>query len=194
MKTDQAVRQSIWDNAFLNRLQQQDDLLDTAYKYLASISMAQSPESASGWILDNFFLLQQTCRQIRKDMPRGFYRQLPKLKVGPLTGYARVYGIAQKLIVIDQIQLDMKRVELFIQRYQQFVTPLTMGELWALPVMLRLGLVELLIQAMSRVLPVLPGDQLPVMNLRHPLTISSVHLDIQLILLHFLIYTHCFVI
>jgi len=46
-------------------------------------------------MLDNFYLAQQSLRQIREDMPRGFYRQLPKLAAGPLAGYPRIYDVAR---------------------------------------------------------------------------------------------------
>ena len=86
-------------------------------------------------------MLQQTLRQIREDMPFGFYRRLPKLGAGALAGYPRVYGIARELIEISQIQLDMNMVKWFVHLYQD-IKPLTTGELWALPVMLRLALIE----------------------------------------------------
>ncbi len=53
---------------------------------------------AAEWMLDNFYLAQQSLRQIREDMPRGFYRQLPKLVAGPLQGYPRIYDVAQRLV------------------------------------------------------------------------------------------------
>lgn len=161
-------------HALLNRLQQQEAILQVAYQQFSNTPRVQiAPSSAAEWILDNFLLLQQTFRQIRENMPPGFYRQLPKLSAGPLAGYPRVYGIAHKLIIMSRAQLDMARGRRFVHLYQDFA-PLTTGELWALPIMLRLGLVEFLTQAISRILQLPKGDLLPDITLRHPLTDNEI--------------------
>ena len=49
-------------------------------------------------MLDNLHLAQQALRQVREDMPRSYYGQLPKLVDGPLRGYPRIYDIAQRLV------------------------------------------------------------------------------------------------
>jgi cyclic beta-1,2-glucan synthetase len=120
-------------------------------------------------MLDNFYLVQQTLRQILEDMPPGFYRQLPQLAAGPLAGYPRVYAVAQELVVIQTAHLDLDRVKRFIQLYQD-ITPLTMGELWALPVMLRLGSIECLAQAITRITGLVRQNAPPTMTLPRELT------------------------
>ena len=134
----------------------QEELFRAATRQLQSKSNTQSLSEAAEWLPDNFYLVQQTCRQIREDMPSSFYHQLPKRDAGPLQGYPRVYAIAQKLIVMGKAQLDLEHITRFVHLYQN-LTQLTMGELWALPVMLRLGLVEFLAQSVSRITD-LPRD------------------------------------
>ena len=102
------------------------------------------------WMLDNFYLAQQSLRQIREDMPRGFYRQLPKLAAGPLQGYPRIYDLAQQLVASSDARLDLEQVQRFIWLYQD-VQLLTTGELWALPVMLRLSVLTVLTQAAGQI-------------------------------------------
>jgi cyclic beta-1,2-glucan synthetase len=127
-------------------------LLKAQKRFRAATRQLQSrsaPQSLSRPRLpDNFYLVQQTCRQIREDMPASFYRQLPGRDAGPLPGYPRIYAVAQKLIVMRRARLDLAHITRFVQLYQNFA-PLTTGELWALPVMLRLGLVEFLAQSVS---------------------------------------------
>ncbi|MFN2283650.1 MAG: GH36-type glycosyl hydrolase domain-containing protein, partial [Anaerolineae bacterium] len=94
-------------------------------------------------------MVRQTMHQISEDMPEGYYQQLPKLTSAPMTGFPRVYALACALIQYDDGRLDLDRVTRFVHTYQQ-VTPLTMGELWALPTMLRLGLLELMAWAVAR--------------------------------------------
>lgn len=106
--------------------------------------------NAAEWMLDNYYLAQQSLREIRKDMPRGYYRQLPKLAAGPLRGYPRIYDLAQHLVASTDARLDLEQVQRFVARYQD-VQPLTTGELWALPVMLRFSIITVLTQAAAQI-------------------------------------------
>jgi len=142
----------------------QEELFRAATRQLQSKSATPSFSEAAEWLPDNFYLVQQTCRQIREDMPSGFYRQLPKREAGPLQGYPRVYAVAQKLIVMRKARLDLDHIRRFVHLYQD-LAKLTMGELWALPVMLRLGLVEFLAQSISRITDLPRAKALPTLTL-----------------------------
>jgi cyclic beta-1,2-glucan synthetase len=152
-----------------NYLKVQEELFRAATRELQSKSSPHSLSEAAEWLPDNFYLVQQTCRQIREDMPSNFYRQLPKIDSGPLQGYPRVYAVAQKLIVMRTARLDLDHITRFVELYQ-YLSQLTMGELWALPVMLRLGLVEFLAQSVSRITDLPRKISLPTLTLPHTLT------------------------
>src|SRR4029077_8461235 len=77
----------------------------------------------------------------RESLPRGYYRELPELAGGALPGYPRVYELAITLISHTEGRIDSGNVDLFVGAFQE-VTPLSIGELWAVPAMLRLGLLE----------------------------------------------------
>ncbi len=122
-----------------------------AYQHFAGASEAQIALSYAGeWMLDNFYVVQQALRQIREDMPEGYYRRLPKLDTSPLEGYPRIYALVREITGYCEGHLDLDRVTRFVQAYQR-VTPLTMGELWALPTMLRLGVLECLTRAVASI-------------------------------------------
>jgi cyclic beta-1,2-glucan synthetase len=150
-------------------LKAQEALFRAATRQLQSKAAPQSLSEAAEWLPDNFYLVQQTCRQIREDMPASFYRQLPGRDAGPLSGYPRVYAVAQKLIVLHRARLDLAHITRFVQLYQNFA-PLTTGELWALPVMLRLGLVEFLAQSVSRITDLPRANSLPTLTMPHAIT------------------------
>jgi cyclic beta-1,2-glucan synthetase len=61
---------------------------------------------ADEWLLDNFFVAQEQIRQVRDDLPRGFYRGLPKLADGPLQGYPRVFGLAWAFVAHTDSRID----------------------------------------------------------------------------------------
>src|SRR5512143_2227870 len=150
-------------------LKAQEEFFRAATQQLQTRSNPQSLTKTAEWLPDNFYLIQQTCRQIREDMPAKFYRQLPKYDAGPLQGYPRVYGLAQKLIVMRNARLDLAHMTRVVQLYQ-CLAQLTTGELWALPVMLRLGLIEFLAQSVSRITQLPQPDALPTLTMPPVLT------------------------
>jgi cyclic beta-1,2-glucan synthetase len=96
---------------------------------------------AGDWLLDNAYVIQEHIREIRTSLPGGYYQELPKLANGTLADYPRVYDVAIQLIAHTEGHLTLENVELFTSEYQK-VALLSMGELWAIPAMLRLGLIE----------------------------------------------------
>ncbi|BBK39943.1 glycosyl transferase [Allostella sp. ATCC 35155] len=112
--------------------------------YRATAAEVQGGEAvvpAAEWLLDNYHLVEEQIRQIREDLPPGYYRQLPKLAVGPFAGYPRVLGIAWAYVAHTDSHLDPEMLRRFIAAYQQ-VQPLTIGELWAVAITLRIVLIE----------------------------------------------------
>jgi cyclic beta-1,2-glucan synthetase len=86
-------------------------------------------------------VVQEHIGEVRESLPGGYYRELPELAAGPLAGYPRVYELAITLISHSEGRVDLDNVSGFVGAFQQ-VTALTIGELWAVPAMLRLGLIE----------------------------------------------------
>jgi cyclic beta-1,2-glucan synthetase len=97
--------------------------------------------SAGEWLLDNYYIVQEHMREVRMALPNKYYQQLPKLSSGTLAGYPRVYELAIELIGHTEGRLDLDNITLFTREFQR-VSLLRLGELWAIPTMLRLGLVE----------------------------------------------------
>ncbi|MBP7063147.1 MAG: glycosyl transferase [Ferrovibrio sp.] len=112
--------------------------------YLSSARELESGRDvvpASEWLLDNYHLVEEQIREIRDDLPPGYYRQLPKLADGPFAGYPRVFGIAWAFIAHTDSHFDPEILRRFIVAYQR-VQPLTIGELWAVAITLRIVLIE----------------------------------------------------
>ena len=89
---------------------------------------------AAEWLLDNYHVVQEHLLEVRESLPGGYYRELPELAAGPLTGYPRVYEIAISLISHSEARINLENVDLFVEAFQS-VTPLAIGELWAMPAM-----------------------------------------------------------
>jgi cyclic beta-1,2-glucan synthetase len=127
----------------LSRLAATERVLRAVHQKLAAVAAEGLEVSPAGeWLLDNFYVVQEQVQEVRATLPSDYYHQLPKLDGdGPLAGYPRVYEIAIELIAHTDGRLDSSMLELMIAQYQR-IAPLTMGELWAMPAMLRMGFLE----------------------------------------------------
>ncbi|RIK41851.1 MAG: hypothetical protein DCC55_10590 [Chloroflexi bacterium] len=133
----------------LDRLPELERRLAALYHFFIQASEQDLTLSlAAEWLLDNNYIIEQTLRQIDEDLPEGYYRELPKLAGGALAGQPRIYAVARDYLLYDSIEFNPARLQRFIAAYQER-RPLTMGELWALPIMLRIVLLESVVQAGS---------------------------------------------
>ncbi|WP_029349199.1 glucoamylase family protein [Bosea sp. 117] len=124
------------------RLKDNAGALLVAYRATAADAEAgRSVVPAAEWLLDNYHLVEEQIREIRDDLPSGYYRQLPKLAEGPFAGYPRVLGLAWAYVAHTDSHFDPEALRRFIGAYQQ-VQPLTIGELWAVAITLRIVLIE----------------------------------------------------
>jgi len=96
---------------------------------------------ATEWFLDNFHLITSEIVAVRQHVPRRYYGELPALATRERAGDARIYAIAVELLRYSDSRLDLGQLTQFLNSYQR-VAPLTLGELWAWPSMLKLGLIE----------------------------------------------------
>ena len=175
-----------WGRPLAKRLYDNAKVLTETYRAIARTNSAHQPITpAAEWLLDNFHIVDEQVREIKSDLPPGFYRKLPKLADGPLQGYPRVFGVAWALVAHTDSAFDVQKLTRFVEAYQR-VQPLTIGELWALAITLRITLVENLrrlaeaIQAQQsgsevadrladRILDIAGGDPEPATTILHSL-------------------------
>jgi len=118
------------------------DFLLAAYTTFTEALLAdQAIPPAAEWLLDNYHMVERHLEQIHRDLPPGYYRQLPKLATGPFAGYPRVLGIGWAYVAHTDSLLNGPVFSRFLRAYQT-VEPLTIGELWAVTITLRIVLIE----------------------------------------------------
>ena len=105
---------------------------------------------AGEWLLDNFYLIEEQIRTAKRHLPKGYSRELPRLLNGPSAGLPRVYDLALETISHGDGRVDPEGLSSFIAAYQT-VTALKLGELWAIPIMLRIALIENLRRVAARI-------------------------------------------
>ncbi len=116
-------------------------LLSSYRACAAALHKGETVTPAAEWLLDNYHLVEQQLRQITDDLPPGYYRQLPKLADGPFAGYPRVFGIAWAYVAHTDSLISRDVLARFVQAYQG-IQPLTIGEIWAIAISLRIILIE----------------------------------------------------
>jgi cyclic beta-1,2-glucan synthetase len=133
------------------RLRNNKSVLLAAYRAIATaVDEGRSITPAAEWLLDNFHLVEEQIREIREALPPGYYRQLPILASGPFKGYPRVFGLAWAFVAHNDSRFEPETLRRFVQAYQT-VQPLTIGELWAVAITLRIVLIENLRRAAQRI-------------------------------------------
>ena len=126
-------------------------LIDTCERLTGATRRKLRITPAAEWLLDNFYLIEEQVRIARRHLPPGYSRTLPRLANGVSSGLPRVYDIALEIIAHGDGRISTGSLRRFIAAYQT-VSPLTLGELWAIPIMLRLALLENLRRVAARVI------------------------------------------
>jgi cyclic beta-1,2-glucan synthetase len=135
----------------LKRLAENEGVLIEAHNLLTEALKANRRIVPAGeWLLDNFYLIEEQIRMARRHLPKGYSRGLPPLLNGPSAGLPRVYDIALEIISHGDGRVDPENLSSFVAAYQT-VTVLKLGELWAIPIMLRLALIENLRRVGARI-------------------------------------------
>ncbi len=135
----------------LTRLAENEEVLIGACNLLTAAVKANRRIAPAGeWLLDNFYLIEEQIRTAKRHLPKGYSRELPRLLNGPSAGLPRVYDIALETISHGDGRVDPESLSSFVAAYQT-VTALKLGELWAIPIMLRLALIENLRRVGARI-------------------------------------------
>ena len=115
-----------------------------------SVRLGRRIAPAAEWLFDNSHLIQEQIELARAHLSPGYSRALPRLKSGPRKGFPRIYDTVLELVRHTDGQVDLENLSRFVKAYQE-VQPLTLGELWAVPIMLRLTLIENLHRVTKRI-------------------------------------------
>ncbi|MBU0714034.1 MAG: cyclic beta 1-2 glucan synthetase [Verrucomicrobia bacterium] len=126
----------------LPRLTENARVIRHSYDVVAeAVRSGQQMAPAAEWLLDNYYLIAEQIDIARIHLPKGYSRELPRLRTGLLRGFPRIYDLALELVSHTDGCVDADNVTHFVKAYQR-VRPLKLGELWAIPIMLRLTLLE----------------------------------------------------
>src|SRR5262245_43748850 len=117
-------------------------VLVRCYLALSGVVRDRGPvPPAAEWLVDNFHVVESALRLVRSDLSRAFYRHLPKLAAGPFADYPRVLALMDAFVTYTDGRLELPLLQGFLSSFQR-IEPLTIGELWAVPIALRVTLLD----------------------------------------------------
>jgi cellobiose phosphorylase len=146
------IRPQAGPERLLDRLAENEGLLDDVCALLTRMVQDDMRITPAGeWLLDNYYLVEEQIVTARRHLPKGYSRQLPSLSQGPSSGLPRVYDLSLEAIAHGDGRIDAETLRRFFAAYQS-ITPLKLGELWAIPIMLRLALIDNLRRMAVRVM------------------------------------------
>jgi cellobiose phosphorylase len=128
----------------------ENTLLEVRDLLVETIKTGKAITPGGEWLLDNFYLIEEQVVLARKHLPKGYSEALPALANGISAGMPRVYDIVLEIISHSDGRVDAHNLGSFVAAYQT-VTALTLGELWAIPIMLRLAVIENLRRVCGRI-------------------------------------------
>lgn len=126
----------------LSRLADNEAVIRRVYDILASAVRSEHRITpAAEWLLDNFYLIEEQIQIAKNHLPEKYSSELPRLSNASMAGMPRVYELALEVVSHGDGHIDANSLSHFISSYQS-ESILTLGELWAIPIMLRLALIE----------------------------------------------------
>ncbi|MEO6894177.1 MAG: cyclic beta 1-2 glucan synthetase, partial [Ginsengibacter sp.] len=135
----------------LKRLADNENTLQEVRKLLTdTIKMKYQVMPAGEWLIDNFYLVEEHIQLAKTHFPKNYSENLPQLVGDGTSGLTRSYDLVLKIISHSDGRIDVARLSAFVKAYQT-VTPLKLGELWSIPIMLRLALIENIRRVSARI-------------------------------------------
>ena len=126
----------------IERVDENYDFIERTYSLLNEhIKKNIEIHPAGEWLLDNFYIIEETVKKIKKEMPPKKYKTLPGIANGLYEGFARIYLIASEIIAYTDNKIDDETLKLALQAYQKQKS-LNMEEIWNLWIFLDIAVIE----------------------------------------------------
>lgn len=145
---------------FLARVQALSELYQESYRKLSNLaSYNENIQLSAEWLLDNAYTVKQSLGDIQKNLPEKYFSELPFIMQGAYQGAPMLYPLVSKIVAASDGKITAENITSFLNAYQQ-ISPLTMGELWAFPLILKIRLIECLVYLTSRIVERVNENQL----------------------------------
>ncbi|MGE5554272.1 MAG: GH36-type glycosyl hydrolase domain-containing protein [Betaproteobacteria bacterium] len=121
-----------------------------AQAFQAAAQAGEQIPPAAEWLVDNAYMVAEQAQFTLRHFPAGYYRRLPVVSQGPGQGLPRIHSIVLNLLGQTGGRCNPEVLVGYLRAYQE-IRPLTTGELWAVPLFLRVAIVNKLGQVFEEV-------------------------------------------
>ena len=105
---------------------------------------------AGEWLLDNFYIIEKTVKQIQKELPLKKYTNFVGISNGEYKGFARIYVLASEIVAYSDNKIEKENLSDYLESYQNKKT-LSMDEIWNIGIFLQIAIIENITECCSKI-------------------------------------------
>ena len=133
------------------RLKENFEFITEVYNLLNEHIKLKLPIHPAGeWILDNFYIIDETVKIVTKELTLKKYTNFLGIANGPYAGFARIYVLASEIVAYTDGKINGKNLEVLLKAYEDKKT-LSMDEIWNINTFLRVALIENIREACEKI-------------------------------------------
>ncbi len=117
-------------------------IIEQVYNLLNEhLKLGISIHPAGEWLLDNLYIIEETVKQIQKELTLKKYTNFVGVANGTYKGFARIYVLASEIVAYTDNKIERKDLEDYLASYQTKKT-LSMEEIWNIGTFLQIAIIE----------------------------------------------------
>ena len=116
-------------------------ILETYNLLTRHLKLGIKIHSAGEWILDNFYVIEETVKVIQKELPLKKYKKMIGLSNDRYLGFARSYVLAEEIVAFSDCKIDRELIDIALHAYQRKKL-LSMDELCNIGVFLKISIIS----------------------------------------------------
>ncbi len=105
------------------------------------VKLGITTHPAGEWLLDNFYIIEETVKQIQKELTLKKYMNFLGIANGRYKGFARIYVLAAEIVAYTDNKIEKEDLEDYLASYQEKKT-LSMEEIWNIGLFLQIAIIE----------------------------------------------------
>ena len=116
-------------------------ILETYNLLTKHIKLGIKIHSAGEWILDNFYIIEETVKVIQKELPLKKYKNMIGLSNDRYYGFARSLVLAEEIVAFSDCKIDRELIDIALNAYQRKKL-LSMEELSNIGIFLKISIIS----------------------------------------------------
>ena len=143
LASDNVIKETSYINTYpIPRVLDNFKYISLIYTLLNEHVKLEIPIHPAGeWLLDNYYLIENTVRILQKDLSKEKYKKFPRIATGNFAGFARIFVLANEIVMNTDGRIDEEELKEYLMAYQAQKN-LFMEEIWNLGLFLEISIIE----------------------------------------------------